>query len=385
MYIPRKLEKTLKSRFFGGKVLILYGPRQAGKTTLVRHAISDYGDQVRFIDCELIENRELLMSRNTADLFSLVSQYKIVVFDEAQAIPDIGSILKTLYDHHPEVQYLATGSSSFDLANAVSEPLTGRSLEFTLYPLSLAELADNAFDAEQALPGLMRFGGYPDLSGVGEDEKILRLKTLVSQYLYKNVLAIGGVKKPEVITRLLKLLAYQIGNEVSYRELALQLSTSQQTVERYIDLLEKSFVVVRLGSFARNLRNEVTRSKKIYFVDLGIRNALVDAFSPVDPFGRNDIGPLFEDCMVVERLKDAAHEGRLPPKSYFWRTFSQQEIDYIEEPRGSAENGRIKAYEFKWNVDRAAVAVKAFSAAYPGSVFASVSPRDAFKFVTGGE
>ena len=210
MYIPRILEHTLKSRIFGGKILILYGPRQAGKTTLVRHLVANFNEQVRFIDCELLENRELLTRRNTIDIFSLVKQYKIVVFDEAQVIPGIGSVLKTLYDHHPEVQYIATGSSSFDLANAISEPLTGRSLEFTLYPLSLIELASTAFDAEREVMSLMLFGGYPDLTNLSEKEKVFRLKTLVSQYLYKNVLAIGGIKKPELIIQLLKFDNYKL-------------------------------------------------------------------------------------------------------------------------------------------------------------------------------
>lgn len=377
MYIKRSLEEVLKNRLWGGKVIILYGPRQAGKTTLIKQVTAGFPDGVRFIDCELLENKELLARGRSEDLFSLVRKYKIVIFDEAQVIPDIGSILKTLYDHHPEVQYIATGSSSFDLANRTSEPLTGRALEFTLYPLSLAEIAATAFDAEQALPGLMRFGGYPGIAGLQEEEKMLRLKTLVSQYLYKNVLAAGGVRKPEIVVQLLKLLAYQMGNEVSYRELAAHLKTSQQTVERYIDLLEKNFVVVRLGSFARNMRNEVTRSKKIYFTDMGIRNALIDAFQPIEPIGRNDVGPLFEGCMIVERLKHAAHEGRILPGRYFWRTFSQTEIDYLEE-----SGGMLRAYEFKWNDGKMTTAPRAFAEAYPRAVFESVSPRTAFAFVT---
>ncbi len=379
MYVPRNLEKVLKNRLFGGKVIILYGPRQAGKTTLIKHLTEDFSGQMRFIDCELIENKELLTRRNSADLFSLVEQYKVVVFDEAQTIPEIGSILKTLYDHRPEAQYIATGSSSFDLANVVSEPLTGRSLEFILYPLSLAELASNAFDAEQKVPDLMRFGGYPGLLGESEKEKMFRLKTLVSQYLYKNVLAVGGVKKPEIIIQLLKLLAYQMGNEVSYRELAGQLRTSQQTVERYINLLEKNFVIIRLGSFARNMRKEVTRSKKIYFVDMGIRNALVDIFGPIDSISRNDIGALFEGCMITERLKHLAHNGEILPNMYFWRTFTQQEIDYIEESQG-----KMRAYEFKWDSHKTKAAPKTFTAAYPQAQFEVISPRSAFQFVTAG-
>ncbi len=377
MYITRNLEIILTNRLFGNKVLILYGPRQAGKTTMLKHMLASYGDTVRFIDCELLENRDLLARRSSEDLFSLVKQYKIVVFDEAQVIPDIGSVLKTLYDHHPEVQYIATGSSSFDLANIVSEPLTGRSLEFILYPLALTEIAHNSFDAKQALPNIMRFGGYPDLINVGEQEKIFRLKTLVSQYLYKNVLAVGDIKKPEVMTHLLKLLAYQIGNEVSYRELATTLGTSQQTVERYVDLLEKNYVIVRLGSFARNLRNEITRSKKIYFVDNGIRNALIDSFQPIDVINRNDVGVLFESSMIMERLKHEAHEGRVISGRYFWRTFSQKEIDYIEE-----QEGNVVAREFKWNPIKASSPPKAFVDAYPKANFSTVSRETAFEFIT---
>lgn len=378
MYLPRNLENPIKSKLFQGKVIVLYGPRQAGKTTLVKKIVAEYGDSVRFIDCELLENRDLLTNRSSQELFSLVQHYKIVVFDEAQVIPNIGSVLKTLFDHHPEIQYIATGSSSFDLANNVSEPLTGRSFEFTLFPISLTEIATNSFDAEQALPQLMRFGGYPDLYSVGEVEKISRLKTLVSQYLYKNVLSVGGIKKPEVITQLLKLLAYQIGNEVSYRELAGQLKTSQQTIERYIDLLEKNYVIIRLGSFAKNLRNEVTKSKKIYFVDLGLRNALIDAFLPIDPIGRNDVSALFENTMIIERMKYVTSQGLQMPNAYFWRTFEQQEIDYIEERSGS-----LKAIEFKWSPTKKVLVPKAFATAYPTAVFSVVSPVNAYSFVRG--
>jgi len=368
----------LKNRLFGGKIIVLYGPRQAGKTTLVKKLVDEYGDSVRFIDCELLENRDLLIRRATTDLFSLVKQHKIVVFDEAQVIPNIGSILKTLYDHHPEVQYIATGSSSFDLANQVSEPLTGRSLEFSLYPLGLTELVHNAIDAENVLKNLMRFGGYPDLVNVNEQEKIFRLKTLVSQYLYKNVLAVGGVKKPEVIVQLLKLLAFQIGQEVSFQELARQLKTSQQTIERYVDLLEKNYVVVRLGSFAKNLRNELTRSKKIYFVDLGIRNALIDSFQPIDTIGRNDVGVLFENFLIMERMKHLASVGKLQPSKYFWRTSSKQEIDYLEDHAGV-----LMASEFKWNERKMSSAPKSFIKAYPDAQFTSVSVKDSFPFILG--
>ena len=377
MYIKRNLEIVLKKHLFKQNVLVLYGPRQSGKTTLVKEVVKEYGDQVKFIDCELMENKEILSFKSSEQLFSLVKGYKIIVFDEAQVIPNIGSILKTLFDHHPEVQYIATGSSSFDLANKISEPLTGRSLEFILYPISLAEVTNSAFDAEQYLFTLMRFGGYPRLISENEDEKILRIQTILSQYLYKNVLMIGGIKKPEVISQLLKLLAFQIGHEVSYSELSRQLKVNQQTVEHYIDLLEKNFIIFRLSAFSRNLRNEVTRTKKIYFVDLGIRNAIIDSLQPVNTTARNDIGVLFENAMIIERMKLFANSGVFQPSKYFWRTFSQQEIDYLEE-----REGKLHATEFKWNEAKASSAPKTFAHAYPEASYTVVTPGTAYAFVT---
>ncbi len=378
MYLQRDIEYILKKHLFGGKVLILYGPRQSGKTTLIKQILSNQEVPFRYIDCEIFENRELLTKRNTQDLFSLVKNERILFFDEAQVVPGIGSILKTLFDHHPEVQYIATGSSSFELANTVSEPLTGRSLEFTLYPFSLLEQVHTAFDGEQELSNLLRFGSYPGLIELNEEDKKVYLQTLLSQYLYRNVLAVAGVRKPEVITLLLKLLAFQIGNEVSYRELSSQLKISQQTVERYVDLLEKNFILFRLGSYARNLRNEVTRTRKVYFVDLGIRNALIDSFAPIDVLSRQDVGQLFENAMILERLKFLANQGKAYPGMYFWRTFTQQEIDYLE-----VENGQIQAFEFKWNAQKSRHVPPLFHKAYPEARFITVTPRNAFDFIRG--
>ena len=379
MYIQRKLENVLKKRLFGGKVLIVCGPRQAGKTTLVRHLTEPYGEDTLYIDCELPRYRDLLGRADMDTLFKLVRGHKIVVFDEAQVIPNIGQILKSLFDHHPETQYIATGSSSFDLANKVSEPLTGRSLEFTLYPLALDELANNPFDAEARISELMRFGGYPGTQDLSEEEHILRLKTLLSQYVYKNILAVGGIKKPEVITQLLNLLAFQIGQEVSYRELAGELGTSSLTVERYIDLLEKNFVIFRLQGYAKNLRNEVTRTKKIYFIDLGLRNALIGNFAPISITARADVGALFENCMLVERIKAQAHNGLVSPERYFWRTVAQAEVDYIEI---SQVDTQMRAFEFKWNSKKTVTAPLAFRKAYHDTPFTLVNIENGYMFVT---
>ncbi len=381
MYIQRKLEDVLSSRLFGGKVLIVFGPRQAGKTTLVQHLTEPYGEEVRYIDCELPRYRDLLGRADMEALFSMIRGYKIVVFDEAQVVSNIGQILKSLFDHHPEVQYIATGSSSFDLANKVSEPLTGRSLEFTLYPMALDELSSNAFDAEARIAELMRFGGYPGVLNLSEEEHILQLKTLASQYVYKNIFAAGGIKKPEVITQLLNLLALQIGQEVSYRELAEQLGASSLTVERYIDLLEKNFIIFRLKGYAKNLRNEVTRTKKIYFIDLGLRNALIGNFAPVSATARSDVGALFENCMIVERLKAQSHSGAVLPERYFWRTTAQAEVDYIEI---APTDARMRAFEFKWNTKKRAIAPSAFRNAYPETPFTVVSVENGYAFISNG-
>ncbi|OGJ41928.1 hypothetical protein A2974_01680 [Candidatus Peregrinibacteria bacterium RIFCSPLOWO2_01_FULL_48_20] len=377
MYIKRQLELKLKERLFKGKILVVYGPRQAGKTTLIKQVVKDFGEAVRYVDCELLANNELLARRNTAELFSLVQGYKIVVFDEAQTVKGIGSVLKSLFDHHPEVQYIATGSSSFDLANEISEPLTGRSIEYTLYPLGMTELAFTSFDAENKVSELLRFGAYPGIQSETEEEKIIQLNLLVSQYLYKNVLAIEGFRKPELVISLLKLLAFQIGNEVSYRELSTTLGTSVTTVQKYIDLLEKNFVIIRIGAYSNNRRNEVVKSKKIYFVDLGLRNALIDNFAPIHITARQDIGVLFENCMFVERLKHIMHNGGVGLQQFFWRTISQKEIDYIE-----CYKGLSSGFEFKWNPQKKLKVPELFTNMYPNIGVQTISPRQSFEFIS---
>lgn len=379
MYIKRQLENIIKSHLFKHKVIVLYGSRQTGKTTLIKHLLQDFNpSEVKYIDCELIENNSLLTKRDTQEIFSLVKNYKIVVFDEAQTVKGIGSVLKSLFDHLPEAQYIATGSSSFDLANEVSEPLTGRSLEFILYPLGITESAKNFFEAENELKNFMRFGSYPGIINLNEDEKKRNLNLLVTQYLYKNVLAVEGIKKPELVVSLLKLLAYQIGSEVSYRELAVNLMTTPDTVQKYIQLLEDNFVIFRLRSFSKNKRLEVVKTKKIYFADLGLRNALVDDFSPVEKNGRRDSGMIFENCMILERLKYVSHTGGFGLEQMFWRTVSQNEIDYIERYKE-----KLSAYEFKLNELVRVKGRRQFSEFYPEINLNVVSPKNAYDFVTG--
>lgn len=372
------LEKSLKESLFKQKVIILYGPRQAGKTTLLKHIIKDHSD-VRWIDCELIENNQLLTERKTESLFSIVKNMKIVIFDEAQTVTNIGQVLKTLIDHHPEVQYIATGSSSFDLSNMISEPLTGRSVEFTLYPLGLSEVVTNNFDAESKLESYLKYGMYPGIYDISEEDKVKRLNTLTSQYLYKNILDSSGIKKSDLVVNLLKLLAHQIGSEFSLRELADKLNASALTIEKYLDIFEKNFIIIRLASYSNNLRDEVTRSKKIYFVDLGIRNILVNNFSPIDTLSRDDVGHLFENFCIVERLKHIRHTDTQLVQGYFWRNYQQKELDYLEEDQAG-----LRAFECKWDSKKGKkFPPKSFSLQYPKAAYGVIGPENVFGFVVG--
>jgi predicted AAA+ superfamily ATPase len=380
MYIKRVLEDKIKEHLFKGKVIIVYGPRQAGKTTLVKQLVSGFTpDSVLYLDCELLATNDLLTRRNTEEIFSLVKGYKIVIFDEAQMVKGIGSVLKSLFDHKPEIQYIATGSSSFDLANEVSEPLTGRSIEYTLYPFSLVELASGQLDFESRLSSMMRFGGYPGIQQETENERIALLNSLVSQYLFKNVLTIDGFRRPDLVVSLLKLLAFQIGNEVSYTELAKKLGASIATIQKYITLLELNYIIIRIGAYSQNKRLEVVKSKKIYFVDLGLRNSLVNNFSPIQTTARDDIGALFENCMIIERLKQVSSNRGTILQQYFWRTVDKKEIDYIESIFGSDGN-KLKAFEFKWGNEVRKIP-KTFMGHYPNITFEVITPRNFQDFI----
>ena len=276
----------------------------------------------------------------------------------------------------PHIQFIATGSSSFDLANQVSEPLTGRSLEFILYPFGLTEVAKNSFDAKQELGKMMRYGTYPGIMNLNEEEKERNLNLLVTQYLYKNVLAVEGLKKPELVVSLLKLLAYQIGNEVSYRELAKKLETSPDTVQKYINLLENNFVIFRLKSFSQNQRLEVVKTRKIYFTDMGLRNALVNNFAPAEINNRQDAGLIFENIMILERLKKFSHNGAYNFQQMFWRTTTKKEIDYIEIYKNNK-----RAFEFKLNELAVVKGKKLFIESYPDIPVKQINPQNFFDFV----
>lgn len=345
-YIPRYLEKQIKERLFKGKVIIVYGARQVGKTTLVKKILADYGKSGQYYNCETLAVERGLSETEPSKIMSFLGNYKLIVLDEAQVIPNIGKVLKVMIDTYPETQIIATGSSSFDLSQQLSEPLTGRNFQFILYPLSVSEIKGDAgwSVVEPKIDNMLRFGSYPEILGLDEKGAEERLNEIASNYLYKDVLRFNGLKKSSVIKNLLQMLALQIGQEVSVSELAANLGISRLTAQKYIDILEQSFVVFQLRSFSRNKRKEISKSAKIYFYDLGIRNSLIENYNRMEI--RNDAGFLWENFCIIERRKINAEKMRFA-NMYFWRTYDQKEIDYIEEREGS-----LFAHEFKWNAEK---------------------------------
>lgn len=346
-----RMEKELKR---SDKVLVLYGARQVGKTTLVRQLLRDFAGRVLEINADQQPYAEVLSSRDLRKLKGLVDGYDLLFIDEAQRIPDIGINLKILHDSLPELKIIVTGSSSLDLANRIKEPLTGRTWTYRLFPISVSEwkqyTGSNDFELSMKLEEWLLFGMYPEALLINNyARKIQYLKELSVAYLYKDILALGNIKYPEKLHQLLKLLAYQIGSLVSIHELSNSLQIHRDAILNYIDLLEKTFVIFRLKGFSRNLRKEVVKMDKIYFYDLGIRNALIGNFTPL--LSRRDTGQLWENFLIAERLKKLEYQ-QLYADSYFWRTYSGAELDYLEET-----SGQLLGYEFKWGSKRGRVPV----------------------------
>ncbi len=360
MYIPRLLEPELKSRLrqASPKVLILYGARQTGKTTLLKQVVKDL-EKVQWFDGDDTDVRELFATASAARFKSLFKPGAIIVIDEAQNIPGIGRKLKVIYDHLPGIRLLVSGSSSLDLAGALTEPLTGRKIEHILYPLSFEEMVlhHGLFEESRRLEQRLIYGYYPGIVTAPADDAATFLKELAGSYLYKDILAWNKIRKPDKLIRLLQALALQTGQQVSYHELGEMTGLDNETVESYIDLLEKSFVIYRLMPFSRNLRNEIKRSRKIFFYDTGIRNALLNHFNPLNL--RQDTGMLWENFLISERIKYTDYH-RIHVNRYFWRTHNGQEIDYVEE-----RNGRLYAYEFTWNPKKKKKIPKSFLEQYP--------------------
>ena len=372
--IDRTIEQTIVPLLGSHKAIIIMGARQVGKSTLLDKMLSGHGD-VLWLNGDDPDTQMLFQGITSTRLRTLLAAYRIVVIDEAQRISDVGLRLKLITDQVPDVQMIATGSSSFSLASKVNEPLTGRKREYTLFPLTFAEMVAHTslLDELRLLPHRMVYGYYPEVVSTPGDETAV-LKELASSYLYRDILSLDGIGKPDKVVRLVQALAWQIGSQVSYNEVGQLIGLDPKTVERYVDILEKSYVIFRLGSFSRNLRNELKQSRKIYFWDLGIRNAVIGNLSQVE--NRTDVGALWENLCIAERMKQLSYRGSLA-HSWFWRTQQQKEIDYIEE-----ENGRLQAFEFKWNERKAdSRCPAAFATAYPDATFQVITPANVEEYL----
>lgn len=373
--IPRILEHKIKRDLFKGKAIILYGPRQCGKTTLIEKIAADSGVPFLYKNGDEPDTRELFGNITTTQIKAMIGNTRLLIIDEAQRIANIGLTIKLITDNIKDVQVIATGSSAFELAENIREPLTGRKYEHFLFPLSYEEMTMKTGRTEERrmLEQRLIYGYYPDIiNHPGEERRLLNL--LSDSYLYKDLFAYEKIKKPSLLQKLLKALALQLGNEVSFNELARLVGADKETIERYIDLLEKAFVVFTLPAFSRNLRTEIRKSRKVYFYDNGIRNAIIANFTP--PGLRTDTGALWENFLVSERYKIVSYYD-LYGNSYFWRTMQQQEIDYLED-----RDGKLNAYEFKWNPDKKERIPLTFSKAYPGSDFRVINPGTFDFFVT---
>lgn len=374
--IERRLKQLILPRLFRGKAIVLTGPRQVGKTTLLRMLMAESDKKTLFWNCDEPDIRQKLSNPTSTQLQAETAQYELIFIDEAQRVPNIGVTLKLLIDNFPMKQVIVTGSSALQLSNSINEPLTGRKYEYNMFPFSSEELIDNhgSIEENRLLERRMVHGAYPEVVNLPGEERETLLN-LINSYLYKDIFAFQDVRKPEIIEQLLQALALQMGSEVSFNELSKLLGLNSQTVQRYIDLLEKSYIVFHLRSFSRNLRNELKKSRKIYFFDNGVRNAILGDFKPLQL--RQDAGALWENYLVSERLKHNSY-SLFYGKSYFWRTQQQQEVDYIEDI-----DGVFHTYEFKWSTTKQLKLTETFARNYPEHTFMVVNPENYQDFVTG--
>ena len=358
------------------KVLVVYGARRVGKTTLLHQYLASTSLKYKLDSGDNVRTQEILSSQDFSQILPYVEGYDLLAIDEAQQIPHIGKALKILVDQTPNLRVIVTGSSSFELAGQVGEPLTGRKRTLTLYPLAQSELLahHNRFELRENLAAFLIYGVYPEvIEAVTQRAKIEIVTEIADAYLLKDILAFDRVKNARPLVDLLRLLAFQIGQEVALSELANQVGVDVKTVQRYLDLLEKAFVIIRLGGFSRNLRKEVTSKAKYYFYDTGLRNALIAQFNSLDQ--RNDIGRLWENFLFIERLKYRTYFGEYA-NAYFWRTYDQQEIDLVEE-RG----GKLFGYEFKWSSQKRVAAPTSWLTTYPEAEFKVITPDNYLDFI----
>lgn len=369
--IKRILHDVIKQRLYKGKAIVLIGARQVGKTTLLKEIFPTQNDMLWF-NADDMPVRDFFSNVTIERYRSMIGKNKIVVIDEAQRIENVGIKMKLITDNFPGIQLVVTGSSSFELANKINEPLTGRKFEYELFPLSFNEMVNDIglFAEIQKLPIRLVYGMYPDVVCNPGDEKEI-LNQLTNSYLYKDILEWERIKKPDKLVKLMKALAYQIGSEVSYNELSQIVEIDKGTIEKYINLLEQTKIIFRLPSYSRNLRNELKFGRKIYFCDNGIRNALINNFSDIEL--RQDTGALWENFMISE-LRKYNHYTHNYCNTYFWRTTQKQEIDYIEE-----KDGKLTAYEFKWNPKKKSRVSSTFTSAYPESIVKTINPDNFYQ------
>lgn len=374
--VGRLLRDLIEKRLYRNKAIIVVGSRQVGKTTLLRMLVADTQRKVLMWNCDEPDVRRKLAEPTSTELRAEIGDADLILIDEAQRVRNIGITLKLMIDNFPEKQLVVTGSLAVELSNSINEPLTGRKYEYVMYPFSTEELI-NEFGTQgerRMLERRLVYGSYPEVvNNAGEEREVLT--DLVGSYLYKDIFSFQDVRKPEIIEQLLQALALQVGSEVSFNELGRLLGMNSVTVQRYVDLLEKSFVVFHLRSFSRNVRTELKKSRKIYFWDNGVRNAVIGDFKALGL--RTDVGALWENYIISERLKHNAYSS-FYGKSYFWRTQLQQEVDYVEDI-----DGVLHAYEFKWSKTKQPRLTETFAKNYPDHTFEVVSPENYQRFVRG--
>ena len=376
MYIPQEQLNNLNRFLQPQKAIIVYGPRRCGKTTLLTKMIEGIKEKYLLVSGEDITVQDYLSSQSVEKLKSFIGDNKFLIIDEAQKIKNIGLNIKLLLDNVDMLKVVATGSSSFDLARQIGEPLTGRKYTLKMFPLAQLELnkIQNKPEIDATLEQRLVYGSYPEIILIKNNtKKIAYLKEIVASYLYKDILELEGIRHSDKLVRLLQLLAFQIGKEVSFNKFGQQLGMSKNTVDRYFDLLEKSFVLFKLRGFSRNLRKEISKNSRYYFYDIGIRNALINNFNSLSM--RNDIGMLWENYIIIERVKKQEYLG-ISANNYFWRTYNQKEIDFIEE-----RQGKLYGYEIKWSNDKCKPP-KEWREAYKGSEFNIITKENYLTFIT---
>ncbi len=376
-YLERKISTSIIQSLKPNKVVVLLGSRRTGKTVLLNTILERLNESHLLLNGDDFTTLSLFEPRTIEHFKSILGNTKLLVIDEAQQIPGIGKSLKLIVDHIPGIRVVITGSSAFDILNKIGEPLTGRKTTYYLYPFSQSEYNqfENITETKSRLKERLIYGNYPELIHLpGRQEKTSYLKELASSYLLKDILTFEGIKKADKILNLLKLIAFQIGKEVSLHELGRQLGMHKNTVDKYLDLLSKTFIIFGINAFSRNLRNEISKSKRWYFYDNGIRNILIENMNDIHL--RNDVGELWENYLVSERLKFQQYNGMLV-SNYFWRTYQQQEIDWIEE-----REGKLFAYEIKWSPNKKVKIPTGWKAGYPESIFEIVNRENYLNWIT---